>query len=112
MFEPQYERYEQRSAPTGGFMMGLVCGAAVGAAIGLMCAPRSGAHMRQQILDSTEELRRQAANTYEQASKVISDLACQGREALNRTISSFEGKDMGQTGNGGNRFGTGSFQST
>lgn len=49
----------------GGFLLGLVCGAAVGAAVGLLCAPKSGSQLRQQLAASTGRLRQSAVKGYE-----------------------------------------------
>ena len=96
--------YEQRfdSMNSGGsFLAGLLCGAALGAAFGLMFAPRPGAKLRREIFDSTEGFRREAAEKYEQASKVVGDMASRGREVLQRAPSVFAERTDPSRGNGG-----------
>jgi len=81
MYEMDIERAEYGG---GGFMAGLLVGAAVGTAIGLMFAPRSGAEMRQQLAQSGEKLRQRAARTYEQASGRMESLKNRGRDMMER----------------------------
>jgi gas vesicle protein len=95
--------YEQRSDSAnagGGFLAGLLCGAALGAAFGLMFAPRPGAKLRQEIFESTETFRREAANKYEQASKMVGDIASRGREALKRAPSAVFGSERTEASRG------------
>jgi len=65
----------------GGFVTGLLCGAAVGAAIGLLLAPRSGAEMRRTLADSAERLREKGRETYEAANEALGRVADQSRRA-------------------------------
>ena len=46
MYEPHYEE----ESGGGGFLIGLLCGTALGAAIGLMFAPKAGSEFRQTIV--------------------------------------------------------------
>jgi len=68
----------------GGFGTGFLCGATLGAVFGLMFAPRAGAELRRQIADSTVQFRRQAVDTYGQATKAVTDFASRGRAAVRR----------------------------
>lgn len=63
-----------------GFMLGLLCGAAFGAMLGLMLAPKSGSELRRTIYDSTEDLRKKASH----ASQVVNETVAKGREAVER----------------------------
>ena len=65
----------------GGFVTGLLCGAAVGAAIGLLLAPRSGAEMRRTLADSAERLREKGRDTYASASEVVGRVVEESRRA-------------------------------
>lgn len=65
----------------GGFVTGLLCGAAVGAAIGLLLAPRTGAEMRRTLVDSAERMREKGRETYDAASEVVGRVVGQGRRA-------------------------------
>jgi gas vesicle protein len=100
MYEPHYEE----EAGGGGFLIGLLCGTALGAAIGLMFAPRTGSEIRQQLYDSTEDLRRKASETYGQAAEQVNNVASKARQAARRGKEAFEDARQsaaGQTGNGG-----------
>jgi gas vesicle protein len=76
--------YGESTAHTNGFVMGLLCGAAVGAALGLLFAPKPGSELRSQLYDSTERMRRRAGDAYNQASDTMSDLVEKGRSAVRR----------------------------
>jgi gas vesicle protein len=80
--------YGESAAHSTGFMMGLLCGAAVGAALGLLFAPKPGSELRTQLYDSTERFRRRAGevanDAYNQASGTVEDLMDKGRSAVRR----------------------------
>jgi gas vesicle protein len=74
MYEP---RYKEESG--GGFLVGLLCGTALGAAIGLLFAPKAGSDLRQTLYDSTGDI-----------SKKASDMVSKGREAVDRGREAFD----------------------
>jgi gas vesicle protein len=80
--------YGDAAAQSSGFVMGLLCGAALGAALGLLFAPKRGSELRTQLYDSTERLRRRASEVaneaYSQASGTVDDLVDKGRSAIRR----------------------------
>jgi gas vesicle protein len=86
MHEVDY--YGESVAHSNGFMMGLLCGAAMGAALGLLFAPKPGSELRNQLYDSTERFRRRASevanDAYSQASGTVEDLMDKGRTAVRR----------------------------
>lgn len=57
-----------------GFGFGLLCGAALGAAIAMLWTPRSGVEMRRHVGKSVDKMKRQA-------SAKMSDVADRGRRA-------------------------------
>jgi len=67
---------------TSSFLMGLLCGAALGAAAGLLLAPKTGTEMRRQVVDSAGQWRRKATAAYDTASSSINDVVARGREAI------------------------------
>ena len=72
------------------FLSGMLFGAAVGAAVGLLFAPKTGAEMRGQVADSASRMRRQAGKTYEKASSLMNDATNRGRDAWKRGRESYE----------------------
>lgn len=94
-------RTHRMESGTGTFLFGVLCGAAVGAALGLMFAPKPGSEMRQQLADRTERLRRRASEQagrlrerasqmYGGASDTFSDAVARGREAISAGREAFQ----------------------
>src|SRR2546426_10253291 len=54
--------------PNYGFVIGLVTGTFVGAAVAMWFAPRAGSELRQQMTDSARILGQRASEQYRQAS--------------------------------------------
>lgn len=80
-------RYSQ---PGGGFLTGLLFGAAVGAALGVIFAPRAGADTRRQIAQSGTRLRDGAMRTYEQARDAGNAAVSKARDAYDRGREAFD----------------------
>mgnify|MGYP003542939367 CR=1 FL=1 len=74
----------------GGFLLGVLCGTALGVAIGLMFAPKSGSETRQSLYDSTGDIRRKAHDACGQAAEQVGNLVSKGREAADRGREAFE----------------------
>ncbi len=68
----------------GRFLVGVICGAAVGAAVALLFAPRSGADLRGQIVDGAQRVGRQAADASNRASSTINEMVSRGKAAAER----------------------------
>jgi len=98
MYEPHYEE----ESGGGGFLIGLLCGTAIGAAIGLMFAPKAGSEFRQKIYDSTGDIRRKAYETYGQASEQVNTMVEKGRQAVDRGREAFESARQAASTQGGN----------
>jgi gas vesicle protein len=81
MYEAEYTHENGRGSD---FMVGVLCGAAVGAALGLLLAPKSGAEFRGQIAGSAERFRRRAGETYEQAAEAMDSVVEKGRQTYER----------------------------
>lgn len=79
-----YQEYDSRSTGQGGFMVALLFGAAVGAALGVVLAPRSGAETRRRLATSSEPLRQGASRAYSQASDGVRTLVERGRKVVTR----------------------------
>jgi gas vesicle protein len=82
---------EQRDggATSGQVVASVVIGAAVGATLGLIFAPRPGRDTRRLISESGERVRQQASNAYQQASSGVNDIVSRGRAAVARGREAF-----------------------
>ena len=80
----------QNGSRVSTFALGLICGAAVGAAAGLLLAPKSGAELRSQLADSTERLRRSALDTYDQAADAVDGVVERGKKAVQKGRDTFD----------------------
>ncbi len=67
-----------------GFALGMICGVAVGAAVGLLFAPTSGRELRGKIGDGARKVGSQSRDLYESARRTVSDAVSTGREAYQK----------------------------
>lgn len=72
------------------FTMGLLCGAAVGAAIGMLLAPKSGSELRSDLSGAANKLRKTVDNGYQQAQGMVDQVVEEGREAVRRGREAFD----------------------
>ncbi len=99
MYEPHYEEESGGS----GFILGLLCGTALGAAIGLMFAPKAGSEIRQTLYDSTGDIRQKAYDAYGQATEQVNTAVAKGRQAVERGKEAFDtARQTAAAGSGGN----------
>jgi gas vesicle protein len=84
------------------FLYGLMAGAAIGAAIGLLLAPKSGAELRHELGASAERFRQKADETYRRAAGAVDEMVSQGRRAVqvgrekfDEARSQFSGETLG-----------------
>jgi len=101
----EYDRFE-REEGGGSFLIGLLAGTVLGAGLGMLFAPKSGAELRSQIGDQAGRLRDMANDTYSQASDKVGQMVDRGRDAYDRARSSVS--NMASTGTTGNTGSTGS----
>lgn len=78
------DSYGSSSGHGNEFFMGLLWGTAVGAALGLLLAPKTGAEMRQTLAESADRFRRRAGETYNEASDAVSHIVEKGKSAVRR----------------------------
>jgi gas vesicle protein len=83
-------RNEQADGHGHDFVYGLLAGTAIGTAIGLLLAPKTGAELRSQLGASAERLRHQADETYRRAAGAVNDMVSQGRKAAQAGRESFD----------------------
>jgi gas vesicle protein len=72
------------------FAVGVLCGAAVGAAIGLLLAPKSGAQLRSDLSGSARRLRRTVDDGYRQATEMVDHVIEEGRDAVRQGKDAFD----------------------
>jgi gas vesicle protein len=94
----EYDRFE-REEGGGSFLMGLLAGTVLGAGLGMLFAPKSGAELRSQIGDQAGKLRHKANDKYAQATDKVGQLVDRGRDAYDRARSSVS--NMASTGTSG-----------
>ena len=73
---------EYTTESTGGtnaFLMGLACGAAVGAAVALLLAPKTGVEMREDLATRANDLKRAATETYDDAMGRVNRMVEKGK---------------------------------
>ena len=76
----RFTNEEHTMAASGGFALGLIWGAAIGAAVAFLVAPRSGAELRGQIADSVNRLGQRARDSYDRTSERMNHLAARATE--------------------------------
>ncbi len=67
---------------SGGFVSGVLCGAAIGAAAAMLLAPRSGAALRGDLSAAASRLRRKAERAIDGAAETVGDVAGRGESAM------------------------------
>src|SRR5438093_11785078 len=75
-----YERYTSDTSGGGSFLIGLLTGAAIGAGLGLLFAPKVGSELRNQLSEQAGNLANTAAQGYRRATNVASKLVDRGRD--------------------------------
>lgn len=58
------DTHDYETGRGSGFLIGLLCGAAVGATVGLLLAPKTGSELRRDLADGAGRLRRRAEKAY------------------------------------------------
>ena len=68
-----------------GFAVGMLCGVAVGAALGLLLAPTGGRELRGKIGEKARWLGDQSKDLYDTARRTVTDVAAAGKDAYQKT---------------------------
>ena len=79
----EYDRME-REEGGGSFLMGLLAGTVLGAGLGMLFAPKTGAETRRQLSEQATRLRSTANETYTQASEKFQQTYQQASDKLNQ----------------------------
>jgi gas vesicle protein len=84
---------------TGRFFEGLVIGGILGWLFGMLSAPKSGAELRRQLADGSEDLYKQASDSLVDLNKIagqaITDAKVRGGDVLRKTTDTVQGaKDV------------------
>ena len=108
MYEPRY----QEESGGGGFLIGVLCGTALGAAVALMFAPKAGSELRQTLYDSTGDIRQKAYDAYGQATEQVNNYVAKGKQAVERGREAFDSARQSATGQTGTTSGTSEFGQT
>lgn len=80
-----------------GFAVGLLCGAALGATVALLFAPKEGSALRRDVVNASDRLKRRAARLYDGAAEAVDDLSARGTQAIDELASrTSEAMDQGR----------------
>lgn len=95
----QWDRHTSSSSSGGNqlFLIGLACGAALGAVLGLLLAPRPGSELRQQVKETADQWRQKAQTAYGEATNAVSGVTARGRQAWDAGREAF---NSARPGNG------------
>jgi len=86
--------YDNQNQESGyGFAVGILCGVAVGAALGLLFAPTGGKELRGKIGEQARWLGNQSKDMYDSARRTVNDAVSTGRDAFQKTRTDV-GADM------------------
>src|SRR5450755_3005741 len=80
------------NAGGGGFLMGLLAGAVVGAGLGMLFAPKAGSELRSQLSDGAGALANRAQDGYRKVTQNAGQWAAKGKEAADEWTE--RGMDM------------------
>lgn len=83
-YEVEWEEEPMTTDSGRTFLFGVVLGAAVGAALGLLYAPQTGAATRRDLKRSAERFSKRARKLYDNASETMEDLAERGADVMDR----------------------------
>ena len=82
--------YERYGGEGGGFMMGLLAGAVLGAGLGMLLAPKSGSDLRGQLGEQAKHFGDRASEQYRRASETAGNWAERGRDMVQQARSAVQ----------------------
>lgn len=98
-FEVEWEGEPMTTGSGRTFLFGVMVGAAVGAALGLLYAPQTGEATRRDLRRSAERFSKHAQKLYDNASETVEDLAERGADVMDRakTVADQVASRVGQS---------------
>lgn len=85
----------ERRVGSGAFLAGLLMGAAVGAGLALLFAPKKGTELRGQIADSARRARESARDAYKKASDAAGTATSRALSEVERAFHDVTGAVRG-----------------
>jgi gas vesicle protein len=86
------------SDSTGRFFEGLIVGGLFGFVVGMLAAPKSGAELRKQIADGSEDLYKQASDSMadikDKTNQAIADLQSKSEFAIKKASDAMQSKQQ------------------
>lgn len=96
----EYDRFDDEGGG-GGFMMGLIAGAVLGAGLGMLLAPKAGSELRGQLGDQASRLRERANEGYSAASTKVREASTKVGSLYNRASGNAAANPAGSMGSTG-----------
>jgi gas vesicle protein len=96
MTMPYEVEHEGRHGGGGVFLAGLLMGAAIGAGLALLFAPKKGSELRDQIAESARKARESARDAYRHAAEKAGAAASRAKSEAERTFRGAVGGPRGQ----------------
>jgi gas vesicle protein len=96
MTMPYEVEHEERRGGGGALLAGLLIGAAIGAGLALLFAPKKGSELRDQIAESARKARESARDAYRQTAEKAGAVASRAVGEAERTFREVVGGPRGQ----------------
>jgi gas vesicle protein len=86
--------YDNQAENGSGFAMGVLCGVAVGAILGLLFAPTNGREFRGKIGEGARWIGDQSKGVYQSAKRSVNDAVSTGRSAFDKSRAETVGPNV------------------
>ena len=86
----EQDQYDHEANGNGSFMLGLLCGAVVGAAAGMVWAPRAGSELRRELAGQAGKMKNGASDVYDRASDRVNNIVAKGRDVVEEGRQAYE----------------------